>query len=384
MMPSDIALAAEPGLEGLRHRGDRVAAIGAEDAAPPRGWKSAICCAGTSAAAAAPEVDRSTRRARRPRREDVAQEAQFLALGVERAGDQHAGGAADARRGATSRRRGRASSRRATPAETVRAAASMLAIGAGCDQRVGGAGWRRRCAPARRAARAAARRGGPARAGRLGVDRRVGMAADAEQALLQFAVGRQARALDDAVDAAVDHDGDVARHRGRDADVLLDHEHGDVALLAEPDQHLLDLRDDDGREPFGRLVHDEQARVGQQRARDRQHLLFAARELAAAVVACARRGAGRSGRCARPSRRRAASRRQPQMLVDGQRAPQPAALRHIADAEPGDRGRARRGDVLAAHRTEPPVARTRPMMVLHSVVLPMPLRPTTESTPLAA
>ena len=34
-----------------------------------------------------------------------------------------------------------------------------------------------------------------------------------------------------------------------------------------------------------------------------------------------------------------------------------------------------------ASRTEPPLARTRPMIVLHSVVLPMPLRPTTESTP---
>ena len=32
-------------------------------------------------------------------------------------------------------------------------------------------------------------------------------------------------------------------------------------------------------------------------------------------------------------------------------------------------------------RTEPPLDRNRPMMVLHSVVLPMPLRPTTENTP---
>ncbi len=58
----------------------------------------------------------------------------------------------------------------------------------------------------------------------------------------------------------------------------------DLALLAEAHQHLLDLGDDDGREAFGRLVHDQQLRVGQQRARDRQHLLLAAGELAAAIV----------------------------------------------------------------------------------------------------
>ena len=37
---------------------------------------------------------------------------------------------------------------------------------------------------------------------------------------------------------------------------------------------------------------------------------------------------------------------------------------------------------LAPNRIEPLDARTRPMMVLHSVVLPMPLRPTIASTPL--
>ena len=110
------------------------------------------------------------------------------------------------------------------------------------------------------------------------------MTADAEQPLLQIAVGGKPRAVDQAVDAAVDHDGDFARHRRRDADVLLDDEHGDVALLAEPDQHLLDLGDDDRRQALGRLVHHQQLRVGQQRARNRQHLLLAAGKLAAAIV----------------------------------------------------------------------------------------------------
>ena len=208
------------------------------------------------------------------------------------------------------------------------------------------------------------------------------MPADAEQALLQLAVGGKPRGVDDAVDAAVDHDGDVLRHRGRDADVLLDDEDGDLALLAEPHQHVLDLGDDDRREALGRLVHDQEARIGQQRARDRQHLLLAAGELAAAVGLALGEpreslvdALDRPGAAPLPAtRRRCSSTRQ--------RAPQPPALRHVADAEPGDpaglqadqhprreRGSSRRD------------ARTRPMMALHSVVLPMPLRPTTDSTP---
>ena len=110
------------------------------------------------------------------------------------------------------------------------------------------------------------------------------MPSDAEQALLQVAISGKPRGIDEAVDAAVDHDGDVLGDRRRNADILLDDEHRDIALLAEPHQHLLDLGDDDGRQPFGRLVHDQQLRIGQQRARDRQHLLLAAGELAAAIV----------------------------------------------------------------------------------------------------
>ena len=110
------------------------------------------------------------------------------------------------------------------------------------------------------------------------------MAPDAEQPLLQFAIGGEAARLDDAVDPPVDHDRDALGNRRRDADILLDDEHRHVAFLAKPDQHLLDLRDDDGRETLGRLVHDQETRIGHQRPRDRQHLLLAAGKLAAAVV----------------------------------------------------------------------------------------------------
>ena len=100
---------------------------------------------------------------------------------------------------------------------------------------------------------------------------------------MQVAIRRESARIDDAVDPAVDHDGDVIGDGRRDSDVLLDDENGDVALRAEPDQHLLDLGDDHRREPLGRLVHDKEMGIGDERPGDRQHLLFAAGELAATV-----------------------------------------------------------------------------------------------------
>jgi len=58
------------------------------------------------------------------------------------------------------------------------------------------------------------------------------MAADTEQPLLQVAIDCQARSLDDAVDPAVDHDRDHLGDLGRDADVLLDDEDGNLAFLS--------------------------------------------------------------------------------------------------------------------------------------------------------
>ena len=55
--------------------------------------------------------------------------------------------------------------------------------------------------------------------------------ADAEQALLQVAIGRERRRVDDAVDPTIDHDRDRIGHLGRNADVLLDDEDRDIALL---------------------------------------------------------------------------------------------------------------------------------------------------------
>ncbi len=175
------------------------------------------------------------------------------------------------------------------------------------------------------------------------------MAADAEQALLQFAVRREPARVDDAVDAPVDHDRDTVGDGGRDADILLDDEDCDVAFGSEPDQHLLDLRDDDGREPLGRLVHDEEVRVGDERPADREHLLLAAGELPAAVAA----PFGEAGKdlvdALDSPRTLLSGRDHSQMLVDGERSPEATTLRHVAKSHARDVGRRPARQLLPAH-----------------------------------
>ncbi len=168
----------------------------------------------------------------------------------------------------------------------VRAEVSIWAAGTGCDQRVGIVGLE--IIDADRAARF--RRTPLALAGRRlgdGLIRpaRLTVLADAKQSLLKLAIGLQSRGFHQPIDPAVDHDRDFFRNRGRDADILLDDEDADVAFLAEIQQDFLDLLDNDRSETLGGLVHDEQMRVEQQRARNRQHLLLAAGQLIAAIVA---------------------------------------------------------------------------------------------------
>ena len=82
------------------------------------------------------------------------------------------------------------------------------------------------------------------------------MAANAQEPLLQLAVGRKPPQLYDAIDPAVHHDGDVFGNDRRNADILLDDEDRHVAFLAKTNEHFLDLRHDHRREALGRLVHD--------------------------------------------------------------------------------------------------------------------------------
>ena len=162
------------------------------------------------------------------------------------------------------------------------------------------------------------------------------MLADAEQSLLKFAVRRQPRGIHEPIDAAIDHDRNLLGDCGGDADILFDHEDADVALLAEAQKYLLDLLDDDRSEPFGGLVHDEQMRVEQKRARNSEHLLLAAGKLVTAIAAPLRK----SRECFvdaldRPLRPVIAG-CEPQMLVDRNRRPKTPALRNVAEAKARD------------------------------------------------
>src|SRR5260221_13233930 len=67
-------------------------------------------------------------------------------------------------------------------------------------------------------------------------------------------------------------------------EVLLDQQYGQPVLL-ETREHGLDLGDDERCEAFGRLIEQEKARIGEERARHGKHLLFAAREGCAAACA---------------------------------------------------------------------------------------------------
>ena len=128
----------------------------------------------------------------------------------------------------------------------------------------------------------------------------------------------------------------------------------------------------------------------EQGASDRQHLLLAARELRAAVLPalCKARETGRR----RPSGVQPSppvSADHPQVLVDGERREQPPPLRHVADTQPGDPVRRPAEDLVPAEADRTSCGSVRdgimPMIAAQSVVLPMPLRPTTatDSAPIS-
>ena len=149
----------------------------------------------------------------------------------------------------------------------------------------------------------------------------VAVPADTEQSLLQLAVASELARRRDAVDAAVDHDRDVVGDRAGDADILLDDEDVHVAVLAQLLEHLLDLGDDDRCKSLRRLVHDKEPRVGQQRPRDRQHLLLAAGQLPAAVRFALSQARERRVDPIDGPRALAPPVHEPQVFVDRQRGP---------------------------------------------------------------
>ena len=75
--------------------------------------------------------------------------------------------------------------------------------------------------------------------------------------------------------------------------VLFDQEDG-VALLAQPDDDLKDIFDDERGQPGRRFIHHHQRRPGHQGPAHGQHLLFAAGEGAGQLLARAPAGSGKS------------------------------------------------------------------------------------------
>ena len=342
--PGDIGLGLHPALEGEGHAGHGTAAVAGEDACRTARMMARHDIGrrvGARRLAAGGQVDHGDAQA--GGLDDVAHVAQLGALGVKRSADID--GAAP-RRGGRHRTacRSRGLGRRRDGARrTFDDMDRHIRRPAGRELRIGQVDADRAALGRRRGL--AARRIGPRRLV-------MGMAADAEKRLLQVAVGGEHARLHHPVDLAVDHDRDAVGDGTGDADILLDHQDVDVAFLAQTHQHFGDLVDDHRGKALGRLVHHQKARVEEQRPADGEHLLFAAGQLPAAIAAAL--GQARKHRIDALGRPGAAlGGDELQMLVDRQRAPQAAPLRHVADAHAGDLGRGAAGNGLPGQRDRP-------------------------------
>ena len=151
----------------------------------------------------------------------------------------------------------------------------------------------------------------------------------------------------------------------------------DSPLCLEPRQAAPDLGADQRRQALGRLVEDQQPRIGHQRAADRQHLLLAAGELIAHAAAALGQRAETARRPApASSRRRAATAVASRFSRTDEIRENLPAFRHQPDAALRDAVRRRaRGSPRPSKRIAPARAGVSPMIERTVVVLPMPLRP---------
>ena len=134
---------------------------------------------------------------------------------------------------------------------------------------------------------------------------------------------------------------------GREAEVLLHQQHREAALLDLADG-AADLLHDHRRQPFGRLVEQQHLGPGAQDARDRQHLLLAARQLGAlGGVGALLQVRKKSVDGVEVEAARGHHRRQHHVLGNRQRPEDAALLRADGDAGAGD-GVGRQPDRLDA------------------------------------
>ena len=196
---------------------------------------------------------------------------------------------------------------------------------------------------------------------------------------------------------AVDHDVAAVGELERVEGVLLDQEDGQLLVGVELPDGGENLPRDQRREPERRLVEQQQPRPAHQRARDRQHLLLAAGQRAAALVQALLqpRKQREDPREIGVEMRRLATSRRPSAgfrarSCAGRCGGPPATARSSAARS---RGSAARVMSRPANMMVPSRARGLPQIVIISVDLPAPLAPisatispspTSTSTPLSA
>src|SRR3989442_355805 len=134
--------------------------------------------------------------------------------------------------------------------------------------------------------------------------------------------------------ATLVHDVETIADLAREFQVLLHDEDRASTLLLDPREDGRDLLDDRGLDALGRLVQQEQRRVGHQGSRDGELLLLAAAEVAPPLVQ--HHGQGREQRkdvVDRFPARRLPPRAQHEVLADREPGEDLAALRDVADPQ---------------------------------------------------
>src|SRR5439155_10723606 len=156
-------------------------------------------------------------------------------------------------------------------------------------------------------------------------------------------------------DRALLHEVDTLARRERQRDILLHEQNGDM-LAPEHADDLADLRDHPRHEPLRRLVQQDDLGLQHHGAGDREHLLLAARQRSAGLVAPL--GEHREIVVDLPQELLLASLGEAvavetgaEVLHDGQQPEDPAVLWHIADPEPCQpvRRQAAHGPALEQH-----------------------------------
>ena len=159
-------------------------------------------------------------------------------------------------------------------------------------------------------------------------------------------IGRERRACRLVHDAAALDDGGAVGDAEDLLRVLLDQDRREAFLADDALERREQLLDDDRREAFERLVEQDDARVEDQRAADREHLLLAAGELVAEIAPPL--GEPREHRVDLAGGPRPRARHGGEVFVDGERLEDVALLRHPADAGMGALVGAQAGDVAPA------------------------------------